>query len=61
MKRAHHLLTASTLPIASIAATVGIPDLQAFNKACRRTLGAPPRAVREASTQARRSDQESAR
>ena len=53
MKRAHHLLTASTLPIASIAATVGIPDLQAFNKACRRTLGAPPRSIREASTHAR--------
>jgi transcriptional regulator GlxA family with amidase domain len=53
MRRAHHLLTASTLPIASIAATVGIPDLQAFNKACRRTLGAPPRSVREASTHAR--------
>ena len=50
MKRAHHLLTASTLPIASIAATVGIPDLQAFNKACRRTLGRRPGPVREAST-----------
>lgn len=48
MGRAHHLLTASTLPIATIAASVGIADLQAFNKACRRSLGAPPRAVREA-------------
>lgn len=53
MRRAQHLLMASTLPIASIAATVGIPDLQAFNKTCRRTLGAPPRAVREASMHAR--------
>jgi AraC family transcriptional regulator len=25
---------------------VGIPDLQAFNKACRRELGASPRALR---------------
>jgi AraC family transcriptional regulator len=29
-----------------VAASVGIYDLQAFNKACRRELGASPRAVR---------------
>jgi AraC family transcriptional regulator len=46
MARARHLLTSSTLPIPAVAASVGIPDLQAFNKACRRDLGAPPRAVR---------------
>ncbi len=31
-----------------MAASVGIPDLQAFNKACRRELGASPRALRGA-------------
>jgi AraC-like DNA-binding protein len=48
MERARHLLRESTLSISAIAATVGIPDLQAFNKACRRELGASPRAVRGA-------------
>ncbi|MFF7339779.1 helix-turn-helix domain-containing protein [Streptomyces sp. NPDC008163] len=47
MARARHLLTASTLAIPAIAATVGIPDLQAFNKTCRKELGASPRAVRQ--------------
>ncbi|MER7689666.1 helix-turn-helix transcriptional regulator [Streptomyces sp. NPDC097610] len=46
MTRARHRLRASTLSIPAIAATVGIPDLQAFDKACRRELGASPRAVR---------------
>ncbi|MFI6326383.1 helix-turn-helix domain-containing protein [Nonomuraea sp. NPDC050556] len=46
MDRARHLLRESTLPIASIAAEIGIPDLQAFNKTCRRELGAAPRVVR---------------
>lgn len=46
MAQARHLLRASTLSIPAVAATVGIPDLQAFNKACRRELGASPRAVR---------------
>ncbi|MFE6625547.1 hypothetical protein ACFVGK_41355, partial [Streptomyces sp. NPDC057740] len=32
----------------AIAAAVGIADLQAFNKACRRELGASPRDVRAA-------------
>ncbi|CAL9305350.1 AraC family transcriptional regulator [Streptomyces sp. SudanB52_2052] len=48
MARARHLLIASTLAIPAVAATVGIPDLQAFNKTCRRELGASPRAVRNA-------------
>ncbi|MFE9453488.1 helix-turn-helix domain-containing protein [Streptomyces sp. NPDC006739] len=48
LERARHLLRESTFSISAIAATVGIPDLQAFNKACRRELGASPRAVRGA-------------
>ncbi|OPC77768.1 AraC family transcriptional regulator [Embleya scabrispora] len=46
MARALHLLEASTLSVSAIAAAVGIPDLQAFNKACRKTLGASPRRLR---------------
>ncbi|MBA2951538.1 AraC family transcriptional regulator [Streptomyces himalayensis] len=46
LDRAHHLLRASTLSIPAVAASVGIPDLQAFNKACRREFGASPRALR---------------
>ncbi|WP_406434565.1 AraC family transcriptional regulator [Streptomyces sp. NBC_01589] len=46
MERARHLLQASTLAIPAIAAAVGMPDLQAFNKTCRRELGRSPRAVR---------------
>ncbi|GGN44316.1 AraC family transcriptional regulator [Streptomyces fuscichromogenes] len=46
LERARHLLCESTLSIAAVAAAVGIPDLQAFNKACRRELGGSPRAVR---------------
>ena len=49
LHRARHLLRESTLPIAAVAAAVGIPDLQAFNKVCRRTWGASPRAVRAGS------------
>jgi AraC family transcriptional regulator len=50
LDRAHHLLRASTLSIPAVAASVGIPDLQAFNKACRRELGASPRALRGPAT-----------
>ncbi|MFC5804118.1 AraC family transcriptional regulator [Streptomyces formicae] len=46
MERARHLLRESTLSIPAIAAAVGVEDLQAFNKACRRELGASPRAIR---------------
>lgn len=46
LEQARHLLRASTLPIPAVAAAVGFDDLQAFNKACRRELGASPRAVR---------------
>jgi AraC family transcriptional regulator len=48
LARARHLLRESTLSIPAIAAAVGIADLQAFNKACHRELGASPRAVRAA-------------
>jgi AraC family transcriptional regulator len=48
MTRARHLLVSSTLSIPAIATSVGIPDLQAFNKTCRRELGASPRAIRNA-------------
>jgi AraC-like DNA-binding protein len=50
LARARHLLRESTLSIPAIAASVGIPDLQAFNKACRREFGASPRAVRSGHT-----------
>lgn len=46
LERARHLLRESTMPIQAVATAVGIADLQAFNKACRRELGASPRAVR---------------
>ncbi|MEV1248563.1 helix-turn-helix domain-containing protein [Nonomuraea sp. NPDC050022] len=46
LSRALHLLRESTLAIPAIAAAVGIADLQAFNKACRRELGASPRVLR---------------
>ncbi|MFF4353444.1 helix-turn-helix domain-containing protein [Streptomyces sp. NPDC001530] len=50
LERARHLLRASTLSIPAVAASVGIPDLQAFNKACRRELGASPRVLRGATS-----------
>ena len=46
LDRAQHLLRASTLSVSAVAASVGIPDLHAFNKACRREFGASPRALR---------------
>ncbi|MFJ4688432.1 helix-turn-helix domain-containing protein [Streptomyces sp. NPDC091377] len=46
MERARHLLRESTLSVSAVAASVGIADLQAFNKACRREFGASPRALR---------------
>ncbi len=48
LQRARHLLSSSTLSVTAVAAAVGIADLQAFNKACRRELGASPRDVRAA-------------
>lgn len=46
LERAEHLLKRSTMPVKQIAAQVGIPDLQAFNKAVRAKFGASPREVR---------------
>jgi AraC family transcriptional regulator len=46
MARARHLLVSSTLSIPAVAASVGIPDLHAFNKSCHRELGGSPRSVR---------------
>jgi AraC-like DNA-binding protein len=43
---ARKLLTQSTLPIKSVAAQIGVPDLQRFNKFIRETLGASPRLIR---------------
>jgi len=40
-------MLATDLPITTIAAQVGIPDLQAFNKTVRQTFGYSPRALRE--------------
>lgn len=53
MARALHLLQASTLSVTAIAASVGIPDLQAFNKTCRKAFGASPRALRQSPTSQR--------
>ncbi|MFI9555509.1 helix-turn-helix domain-containing protein [Nonomuraea endophytica] len=47
LEQARHLLRETTLPIPAVAAAVGLADLQAFNKACRRELGAAPRAIRQ--------------
>lgn len=44
--RASHLLQHTTLSVAAVAASVGITDLQAFNKACRQETGRSPRALR---------------
>jgi AraC-like DNA-binding protein len=44
--RAFHLLANTTMPITAIAQSVGMPDLQQFNKAIRHRYGSSPRAVR---------------
>lgn len=46
-ERARHLLKRTSMPINAIAASVGVADLQAFNKLIRRELGRSPRAVRQ--------------
>jgi AraC-like DNA-binding protein len=61
MERARHFLQATTLSIPAIAASVGIPDLQAFNKACRRELGTSPRGIRSGFDLPRPPSQTSAR
>ncbi|AIE83674.1 Transcriptional regulator, AraC family [Fimbriimonas ginsengisoli Gsoil 348] len=44
--QAEHLLRSTTLPIKTIAKTVGVPDLQQFNRLIHREKGASPRAIR---------------
>lgn len=56
VERARHLLAHSTLPVKSIAAEVGIPDLHLFNKTIRAELGHSPRMLRERARKARRAD-----
>ena len=46
LDRAVHLLTHTTGSVSRIAAMVGIPDLQHFNKLVRRYTGKPPRLLR---------------
>ncbi len=49
-ERAFHLIANSTMPIKAIAYSVGLPDLQQFNKAIRRSFGRSPRTIREMAT-----------
>ena len=57
--RAEHLLRRTTLPVVTIARSVGVSDLQAFNKLCRQLLGASPRDIRaSADGRAERPDDE---
>jgi AraC-like DNA-binding protein len=48
VEHARHLLTSSTMSVSAVAASVGIPDLQAFNKTCRAVTGTSPRGLRAA-------------
>lgn len=49
-ERARELLLDSDMPITAIAAEVGIPDRQHFNKTIRRHLGAAPSTIRHRGT-----------
>ena len=44
---ARYLLTRTSIPVKEIAYQVGIADIHAFNKLCKRYLGAAPSRVRE--------------
>lgn len=46
---AEHLLKSTTLPVKAIARTVGMPDLQQFNRLMHQFKGASPRAIRQKS------------
>ncbi len=48
LTRAKHLLRHSDMPIRVVAESIGMPDLQGFNKAVRRQFGLSPRALRTA-------------
>jgi len=45
--KARFLITETSVPLKSIAATIGIPDLQHFNKFIRKHFGCGPRELRE--------------
>ena len=45
-QHAEHLLRCSTLPIKTIAASVGLPDLTQFNRLIHRTYGCSPTEIR---------------
>ncbi|MGV3615568.1 MAG: helix-turn-helix domain-containing protein [Fimbriimonas sp.] len=47
MERTRHLLQFSNMPVKEIAVQVGLPDLQHFNKAVRKHLGAAPTRLRK--------------
>jgi len=47
IEHAHLLLTTTNLPIGNIAARVGLPNPQHFNKQFRRLMGRSPTAVRQ--------------
>jgi len=49
VEAARHLLTTTDLPVKSIAARVGLPDPQHFNKQFRRLVGMSPTAARQRS------------
>lgn len=49
VQHAERLLRHTTMSVSAIAATVGIPDLQAFNKTCRAVSGRSPRQLRDGS------------
>lgn len=48
IEHARRLLVHTTMSVAAVAAAVGIPDLQTFNKTCRAVTGMGPRALRDA-------------
>lgn len=54
LEKAQHLLSRSNLPIKAVAAEVGLPDLQQFNKFMRKETGAPPRRLRSEQERASR-------
>ena len=47
MARAGHYLRDTAFPIKEVAHRVGMPDLQAFNKAVHRAFGTSPTGLRQ--------------
>jgi len=50
LERARHLLLHTTAAVKDVAAQVGMPDLQTFNKAMRAAFGCGPRELRRRAT-----------